>query len=361
MANFRDQLNAYGKRNDPAMARDANANEYADLPNPRRAQEIVDEARQRLAANGGKASMLPAMIQRVTAEFAQRDQQAQRSRGGANYVQPNNMEAYIDKVLQMSGMVGDPNVQMSAGGDGGEETQGAPVGEVERGGPLPDAEPNPANDADAGAEADPDSMMEEFAALAAAGGTAYAAYQMYKKYGKRVDSNGQTIIDNPDADARARTEAAAAANADGKGAVDDMIDAIDGTDGKQARIEGPNRPLLEGQRDALPAPQKQLEGPQSPTDESIDRTMTQEDIDRVFQDRVEGRAGSEAMPGPNRFGDTTADPIDEAIRAWQNGDVDTAVRILRENNIPPQSLRDRLGAVSGAAGKAAGRAVRGVL
>lgn len=368
MADFRDQLNAYGARNDPAMARSTNANEYADLPNPRRAQEIVDEARRRLAANGGKASMLPAMIHKVTQEFAQRDrQQGSRSDG---YVQPNNMEAYIDKVLQMSGMVDAPNVQMSTGGGGGgDETEGAPVGEVERGGPLPDAEPNPANDE---AAPDEDSLMEEFAALAAIGGTAYAAYKLYQKYGKKVDADGRVIVDDPTNDGGDPRMASA---------VDEMIDTVDG---KQGRIEGPNRPLLEsprealpapqeqiegprkqieGPRDALPAPQRLLEGPQSPTDEMIDQTITQEDIDRVFADRVEGRDNTQ-RPGPNRFSDAAAeidDPIEQAIRAWQDGDIDTAVRILRENKVPAQTLRDRLNSVTDAVGRAAGKAARGAL
>lgn len=85
-------------------------NEYSDLPNPQRAQEIINEARQRLAAQGGKANMLPAMIERVTNEFAQRDVQRRMSNPHQynDYAQPNNMDAYIDRVLEMSGMTEKP-------------------------------------------------------------------------------------------------------------------------------------------------------------------------------------------------------------------------------------------------------------
>lgn len=106
-----------------------NANEYADLPNNQRAQEIIAEARQRVAAGGGNASMLPQMIQKVTNEFEMRDRTGRHPDDVSGYQQPNNMEAYIDEVLRMSGMLGGGG-NPSGGGQaisGGGDTSGIPI------------------------------------------------------------------------------------------------------------------------------------------------------------------------------------------------------------------------------------------
>lgn len=330
----------------------------ATLPNQQRAEDIVAEARRRLADSGGKASMLQQMIQKVTNDFASDDAlNVNASDRAQQYQQPNNIDSYIDKVLQMSGMTEAPARSAMSSGVGG-EVSGAPVEPVERA-PLPDAEPNPANDA--AAAPDENSLMDEFMMLAGVGGTAWAAYQLFKKYGKQVGTDGRVVVDNPDPEARARTEAAAAVNADSRGAIDNMIDAIDGDTGKQARLAGPEEQrLLEGPSEQMDVQRNQVMQT-NPVDESIDRTMSQEDIDQVFQDRVEGRDNS-MRTGPNRFNESAAaDPIEEAIRLWQDGDVDGAVRIMRENDIPAQTLRERLNAVTGAARNAASDAARGAV
>lgn len=370
MANFRDDLNAYGAKNDPAMARSTNANQYADLPNPRRAAEIVAEARQRVAASGGNPKHLQAMIQRVSDEFAQRDQMSQGGDGGG-YQQPNNIDAYIDRVLQMSGMTG-PASSTGAGSSRDNSQYAAPVGPVERGGPLPDAEPNPDNEDDGVDEVGNPSNWQEYAAWVAAGGTAYAAYKFMQKY-KRPPT--QADIGNVGGDPNSDRVAAAHGDAP-RTAVDESIDAIEGDSAKRPRLAPPQQ-QIEGPRAALPAP---ADGG-SAVDDSIASTMGQEDIDRVFQDRVEGRAGSEAMPGPNRFArdtplpdDVPAEVIEQATQRAQSGDIRGAVTMLRENGVELddnllrqlvegsnvfKSLQQRVGDVTGgAAGASIRRAVR---
>lgn len=335
-----------------------------------RADEIVSVARRRLADSNGKASQLPAMIQRVTEEFRQRDAQTNMSdaRHIDNFEMPNNMDAYIDRVLQMSGMMdapkaGVPTPTPRPTNDTSEYA--APVGEVERGGPLPDAAPNPANE-----EAPDDaSLMKIFGALAAAGGVAWAVNELAKRYGNQVAA--RVAAASPEVNSDART------------AVDESIDAVDGTNTKQPRLGEPVQ-QIEGPRAALPAPEaatnvdasiQAIEGP------TTSNSYSQEDIDRVFQDRVEGRAGSQAMPGPNRFArdtplpdDVPAEVIEQATRRAQSGDIRGAVALLRENGIELddnllrqlvegsnafKSLQQRIGSVvDDAAGASVRRAVR---
>lgn len=399
----RDAFNKYG-------ASQGFGNNYADMPNPARAQEIVTEARQRLAAQGGKASMLPAMIQRVTAEFAQSDNLNNNPDIPGQYQQPNNIDAYIDRVLQMSGMNGDAgNGSGNAGIRVQAETSGAPVGVVEKGADLPDPTKSTAPTDTSDADGLP---WSDFAKWAAIGGTAFALHQFIDKYGRK-----------PTADEQAAGTEGPKSNVSTEGntprtAVDESIDAVDGenTTPKQARLAPADTKQIEGPRAQIEGPRKMLTGPRSPVDESIDATndwpvpsdeemqqhrqrtgnnmepgeaaenrYTEDDIDKVFQDRYEGRSGSQVQPGPNRFaGDTvqndlagregTPNPaIQEAAAMADKGDVRGAVLHLRENGIDLddnmlrqliehadtfKTLQSRVGNV---AGKTAGRAVRGAL
>ena len=144
-------------------------------------------------------------------------------------------------------------------------------------------------------------------------------------------------------------------------AVDETIDAVEGANPKQAR---------------LPAPQQALPSPSS-VDQSIDKTMDAELTDQQFQDRVEGRAGSETMPGPNRYNASDALPdeispeiMQKVTAQAESGDVRGAVNLLRQNGVELsdsvlrqivegsntfKSLQQRVGDV---AGDAVGRSVR---
>lgn len=80
------------------------------LPADARAQEIVAEARRRLAKKNGKTSQLQAMIDTVRREREVSDERELSRNGDAVPQMPSNLNAYIDRVLQMSGMI-------PAGGD----------------------------------------------------------------------------------------------------------------------------------------------------------------------------------------------------------------------------------------------------
>lgn len=340
MADFRDALNAYGAKNDPAMARSSNANQYADLPNPRRAAEIVAEARQRVAASGGNPQHLQAMIQRVSDEFAQRDQMDQRGDSGG-YQQPNNIDAYIDRVLQMSGMIGGPSASAgtqasggtTAGGAGDNSQYAAPVDPVERGSPLPDAEPNPDNDDDGVDEAGNPSNWKEYAAWVAAGGTAYAAYKFLQKY-KRPPT--QADVGNIGGDPNSDRVAAAHGDAP-RTAVDESIDAIEGDSAKRPRPAPPQQ-QIEGPRAALPKPDDFVDYNGDPVNH-FSRNMSEEDFDQRFGAMVEGQE-SNVRPGPNRYSrdtplpdDVPAEVIEQATQRAQSGDIRGAVTLLRENGV----------------------------
>lgn len=356
MASFRDDLNAYGAKNDPAMASSKNANQYADLPNPQRAEQIVTEARRRVAQSGGNPSHLPGMIQRVTNEFAQQD--AAQHPDSQSYRQPNNMENYIDQVLRMSGMMGAQKSGGQSADAQGQQTYAAPSGDVERGGPLPDAAPNPDNETSTD-NADGETSWDEYAAWLAAGGTAYAAYKFYQRYGRQPSAEDvDVIMKNKDT---APVSADPNVSQKPASAVDETIDAVEGANPKQAR---------------LPAPQQALPSPSS-VDQSIDKTMDAELTDQQFQDRVEGRAGSETMPGPNRYNASDALPdeispeiMQKVTAQAESGDVRGAVNLLRQNGVELsdsvlrqivegsntfKSLQQRVGDV---AGDAVGRSVR---
>lgn len=339
-------------------------NEQSDLPLPSRTNDIIAEARQRLAASGGKASMLPQMIEKVTQEFRRSDEMRNSNDKNASqrFEMPNNMENYIDRVLQMSGMMDDPNA--ASGGalpDSGPIPPDRPLDNASADPSLPDGAPIPA--ANPNGEGD-GSNLGTFGMLAAGllgvGGVAAAAKWLNNRYGKNGTS---TPLDD-------------AANV-AKSTVDQSIDEIDGanTTPKQARIEGENRPQLEGPRTAIAGPQSNnAVVPANPIDESIDSTMTQDEIDQRIQGAVEGRTGNGMPPSSqSRFAPSSQNfqIIKDAADMLDQGDVRGAFKLMQDNGVQideemmrrfatssntAKSLASRAGI--DAASRAAGSAVR---
>lgn len=254
---------------------------------PDRAQEIVTEARRRLAEMGGKASQLPAMIQRVTQEFELRDTQAQMSEGGnpQNYQMPNNMDAYIDEVLQMSGMTQKPAAsaapaRASANHPSPPRRPAAeePEGEIA----VAEESGDGASPTDEGGGITGGDLA---AAAGAAGGTALLL--------RMLRGAGQTPQ---------QAEAAAP-----RTPVDEMIDAVDGNDGSTSRAvatRGSTEPVEVGASD-----------PQSR-------------IDQTFAVDAEARG---ALPPPQRaIPDQSANFENSARAVAEASDPADAVRRLRE-------------------------------
>lgn len=396
MPNLRDQFNAYG---DGQGHKASNKNAYADLPNPKRAQEIVVEARRRLAEGGGKASQLPAMVQRVSQEFATRDKRGMSGDRTPSYEQPNNMDAYIDKVLGMSSLGGDGS--SGGGGVGVSLPDSAPI---PSGRDTSDLEEMPAEADDLVTQGESDGLSfgQMLAGLAGIGGVYAAGRYLYNRYGKGDKTpvgDAADTLRNPNASA-----------------VDDSIDAVDGkgrsvvpyeegmsgspdpqqaqvADGKtarlappQQRIAGPNAPVdPSGEQAALPAPtQRALPGPVDPVDASINATMDEGDIDAVFQQRVEGSVpqpstqprysggigGTQGASGDDALDISENDaremliekvkklPPREAVRMLQESGIeldDNMLRAIAESSNTVRGLQDRAGEIAGGVAKTIGR------
>lgn len=170
-----------------------------------RAQEIVDIARQRLASMGGKASMLPAMIEKVTEEFRSMDSFARgRDKATGVYEMPNNIDRYIDEVLRMSGMMGDkPPAAPKPSGPSVDEMNAAtatgtvgtaPVGDVERA-DLPPVDGAEGETADA-------SLSDWWKLIGGIGGGVAGAYLM-DRYASRKDAERHIPSDPNTPDVRA--------------------------------------------------------------------------------------------------------------------------------------------------------------
>lgn len=309
-------------------------NEQSDLPTPKRAQEIVNIARERLASSGGKASQLPAMIERVKNEFAVKDDQNYASdRGGDKYQQPNTIDNYIDKVLEMSGMTGSGNGLPSSGPipeDRPMQDETSSAG----GGVGSDYAADAASQEQvAGADDEDYSGWSPAQLLAGAAGVGGLVWLLRK--GLAMYNSGQEAGDIAQNGVR---QLAAP-----RSSVDETIDAIDGvnTADKQARIEGENRPLLEGPRTAI-------------TDQSDDA------IDEVFRSRVEGASGDRPST-QSRFANKPAStdfiqPLAQQI-IDQGMSPRDAVRFLQENGVDVQdflpTLAERSNTVKNAAKNAA--------
>lgn len=164
-----------------------------------RAQEIVDIARQRVASMGGKASMLPAMIEKVTEEFRGMDNTARgRDRATGVYEMPNNIDRYIDEVLRMSGMMGsEPSAAPAPSGPSVDEMNAAtttgtvgtaPVDEVERADLAP-VDGEESETADAG--------LSDWWKIIGGVGAAAAGVHLLDRYPNRKAAE-QHIPSNPD-------------------------------------------------------------------------------------------------------------------------------------------------------------------
>lgn len=310
---------------------------------PDRAQAIVAEARRRLAEMGGKASQLPAMIQRVTQEYELYDLQAQMSDGGHphNYQMPNNMDAYIDEVLQMSGMKAAPSTK-SANASASTSSKSVPTPpkrptDIDNGDGGDGETETAVADADKSTTATPsDGSGTDYTALAGAG-TAGLLYYLYNKYGPKGQTPQQAEADAP------RTP------------VDEMIDAIDGNDGSTSRavtVRGSTEPAEV--RASVPA--------------EVSASDPQSRIDQAFAVDAEAR---KALPPPQRaIPDMSANFENTARAVAEASDPADAVRRLRELGMELtqdqvdliardfKTLKERAASVVGrAAGSAARRAM----
>ena len=283
-----------------------------------------------------------------------------------NQLPSQSMNAYVDKVLEMSGMTGAPqNVpvpqsrpSMDDGVVSGMTGTENNPGKLKDDTVVVDSE-EPGTDA-GGSEW---SMTDLLLGVLGIGGATAAARALLKRY-----QNGERGTINPDGTASLSTANAA----DDITAIADSDEqkAISGPDAKQARLPAPPQ-QIEGPRAALPAPNAQLPAPVAPNavDESIASTLSEDDIDAIFRDRVEGVA-----PRPsdqNRFseGSNIDAVVRDAASLADRGDIRGAVNILRQNGIEldenmlrtlaessntAKSLRQRAGDM---AGQAARRAV----
>lgn len=330
MADFRDQLNAYGAANDPVQARYGN---YADLPNPQRAEEIVAEARKRVAAAGGNPKNLPGMIQRVTDEFAQRDRQNPNTdnvRGG--YQQPNNMDEYIDRVLQVSGMTDAPATTKGSSNASDSAGRNAPITPVDSA-ELPPAKPAAPVNAGTDEAGDNDSsFMTELLAVGGAG--ALAAYLRARR--KQDPNSGITDLDIANAE-KGTLPGSAVVPADGrnvapKSNVDQSIDTIDGNIYTDYEVV-PDAGVI-GKEDMLGLPYEPKLTDQS-ADVGSGREFTNDEIGNIINDRFRS---SDSNPLPD---DTRARIVNEALQAANDGNMRRAVDLLRSNNFsdPEEILR----------------------
>lgn len=235
------------------------SNRSGEPQNPRRAQEIATEARQRLAAKGGKPSDMPGMVQQIIAERRMMDEQDRSTdRSPDGYQMPNNMERYVDQVLQMSGMMQAPQQgqQLPASGPiPGSRDDALPIGEME--GP-----PMPEDGADNGEaekiiqEGESKGMgVADIAAALTVAGLGYAAMRYLSKRTTALPEGNETLDPN--------------------GAIPALADQRTPQPGTGPRIA--NLPQLEG-----PEAQKLLTGPRadeqpkSAVDQTIDEIDTPE-------------------------------------------------------------------------------------
>lgn len=388
---MRDQVNAYGAAQG-FKQKGSNANEYTDLPNPKRAQEIVAEAKRRLADMNGKPSQLQGMISKVTDEYYQKDQAIKNGDGlKGQYEQPNNMDAYIDKVLGMSGMTEAPDGDQAADVPIPDERPANQSGGVPASvdapasvdGVMTDAPPQDGVMTDA---ANAGNQMGSIAQIAAGvlgvGGAALLGKYLYSKFGNKA--NGAVVT--TDAPNLSKT------TADASG-VDKSIASIEADD-KQARLPAGNEQLMlpdesrygglknaQGQdvplnKDGWPEGTESWAEPKSPVDAGIDATMS-EGEDANAQAGVEGRDTSYQRPiGPRPTGADTGNAaqrnavLEEGLAMVKSGDIRGAVNLWRENGIELgddmmralaeqsntfKSMRQRVGNVAGAAARNAAR------
>lgn len=160
-----------------------------------RTDAIRKEATRRVAEQGGNPANMRNMMQMVMQEMNQRDEMQRNSGRGDDslaFQQPNNVENYLDTVLQMSGMVSGPQAAPA---------MAAPTGAVETAAlpPVQDEDTNvsPEDEIIRQAEKNGLSVGEIAAALGTLGVAGGGAYYLMKKFGK--GGTGPNGIDGGDA------------------------------------------------------------------------------------------------------------------------------------------------------------------
>lgn len=327
--------------------------------NERRAQDVVAEAKRRLANQGGKSSQLDAMIQKVRNEFATADQTDTFGEGTYNYQMPNNMEKYLDDVLEMSGMKSAPK-QASAG-----TPSNAPIPT-----PRPSLEDGEEVDTAEATNSDDDAAIDQrvgegwsaaeiVAALMATGATAAAvayAYRRAKAAGAPDGTSADPKVQNAMSALAGGSDTQAPKNVS---PVDESID--------QSMIEEEKRPAIEQEKrlaitdQSSPAANSALikqNDPETaaqldPVDEMIDETMPDEDT--AARNAVEG-PGNEGRSTQSRFPSGAGEDANEALmeRASKMKPRD-AVKFLKDNGIEVtdqvfQSLVERAAGIAARSG-----------
>lgn len=162
-----------------------------------RTDAIRKEATRRVAEQGGNPANMRNMMQMVMQEMNQRDEMQRNSGRGDDslaFQQPNNVENYLDTVLQMSGMTPGPQAAPTAA---------APTGAVETAAlpPVQDEDTNvsPEEEIIRQAEKNGLSVGEVAAALGTLGVAGGGAYYLLKKFGK--GGSGPDGIDGANVDA----------------------------------------------------------------------------------------------------------------------------------------------------------------
>lgn len=333
MADVRQAINEVGKRRGFEQ-KGPRANEYADLPLPKRIEDIISIARQRVAESGGNPKHLPAMIEKVTNEFRSQDQMT-RGRGGPddNFAMPNNVENYIDEVLRMSGMMPPKNQPTQGGGNVAlPDDPGAGVPSPRDpgvgGSDLPEStdvapEARP-EDMDAAAGNDGWSLGQVAASLLGVGGAAAAARYFMRRYGQGSNASPQT---------------------DAANVVGDILDQADSPDQVGAGPDEGRRSVPAVRSESLPA---------SAVDESIDATIG----DEAINDRIAGAHANQArIEGPHaQITDQSGDrarilaeaaemPVRDAVNHLRANGIeigDAELRILAENSNTVRGLKDRV-------------------
>ena len=350
-------------------------------PNADRAQEIIDEARRRLAAAGGKPSQLQAMIQRVSNEFAMRDANMPRGSQQATeyqaYQQPNNMDAYIDQVLRMSGMM-PPEAIATRDEDA----------------PIPSAKPSIDEDVEeiaddetvevAAEDTDADDSSSGLGNLLAAAGGAGGLYALARYLMSRYGRPSSTSV-NADGTISNAASDMTDVNEDGRSvpAVQGSRNVTPGVETVEGEILPPDEPEI---RDAdfeearsIEGPRKQLTGPEvSAIDQAIASTLGEGEQIQGIPSRGQPAQIEQQDPRLPTTDPRKMDAINHAVELLNSGDranFSEALRTLRSVGIEPDenlmryiaeqvnnrrmSLRSRVGEVAGDAVQGAiRRAVR---
>lgn len=301
-------------------------------PVEQRAQDIVAEAKRRLAASGGKASQLPAMTKKVAAEFDRDDQADDQFRDrNPSFKQPNNIEKYIDDILGMAGMNGaQQNVPIPAdrptsdlnngvtADDGVDVAVNLPSG---ANAPIPGDKPD-----GEGSAGDGWSTMQILGALGAAGAAGYG--------GKRLLDYMIANRDNPTPSA-------------------DMPEGEVAQTGDRTQQLSPSERIAQANGEAPQAQiadTKAITDQRTPVDEMIDETMGPQQTTQNV----------EAADPRQRYADafTNANSPGEAIRNLKQAGVNVTPE---QANIIASDFNNLKSRVAEMAGKAVRNAARGAM